>query len=55
MNEGRKKLEKIIDDLYEKKGKEGTRPGTYRRKLDQTFLSYSKKMNRIKVHHLFAR
>ena len=46
MNEGRKKLEKIIDDLYEKKGEKGTKPRTYRRKLDQAYLFYSKKRNK---------
>ena len=42
-NESRKKLEGMIDNLYEKNGEEGIKPRTYRRKLDKAYLGYSKK------------
>ena len=43
LNESRKKLEGMIDNLYEKNGKEGVKPRTYRRNLDKVYLRYSKK------------
>ena len=43
LNESRKKLEGMIDNLYEKNGKEGVKPRTYRRNLDKVYLKYSKK------------
>ncbi len=48
MNEGRKILEKIIDDIYRKRGKTGVKPRTYRRKLDKEFLGFSKKRKKDK-------
>ena len=48
MNEGRKILEKIIDDIYCKRGKTGVKPRTYRRKLDKEFLGFSKKRKKDK-------
>ena len=43
LNESRKKLEGMIDNLHEKNGEEGIKPRTYRRKLDKAYLGYSKK------------
>lgn len=43
LNKSRKQCEKIIDKLYELNEKKGTKPRTYRRVLDSSYLSYSKK------------
>ena len=43
LNQSRKKLEGLIDHLYLLNGKKGTKPRTYRRKLDNAYLDYSKK------------
>lgn len=51
LNESRKKCEKIIDDLYEKDGKQGVKPRTYRRKIDTAYLDYSKKKTKTKATH----
>jgi transposase, IS5 family len=51
LNESRKKCEKMIDKLYALDHKKGTKPRTYRRKMDTAFLSYSKKKNRTKAAH----
>jgi hypothetical protein len=51
LNESRKKLEKMIDNLYEKDKKRGIKPRTYRRKIDRLFLNYSKKKNKSKQDH----
>lgn len=51
LNESRKKCEKMIDKLYALNHKKGTKPRTYRRKMDTAFLSYSKKKHRTKAAH----
>lgn len=51
LNESRKKCEKIIDELYELNGKKGVKPRTYRRKMDQAYLAYSKKKTKSKGTH----
>lgn len=51
LNSSRKQCEKMIDKLYELNGKEGTKPRTYRRKMDTAFLNYSKKKNKSKATH----
>jgi len=48
LNESRKKLEMMIDILYEKMGKEGVKPRTYRRVLDKSYLRHSKKRKKAK-------
>lgn len=51
LNQSRKQCEKLIDKLHEKNGKEGTKPRTYRRKMDQFYLDYSKKKKKSKAAH----
>ena len=41
----------MIDKLYELNHKDGTKPRTYRRKMDTAFLNYSKKKNKPKAAH----
>ncbi len=48
MNKGRKILESLIDILYEKDGKQGEKPRTYRRVMDKTYLGFSKKRKKRK-------
>ena len=48
MNKGRKKLEGLIDILYEKGDKQGSKPRTYRRVMDKAYLSFSKKRSKRK-------
>jgi len=48
LNQSRKKLEGLIDQLYLLNGKKGTKPRTYRRKLDNAYLDYSKKKRKAK-------
>lgn len=42
LNISRKKLEEMIDQLYEQKNKQGIKPRTYRRKTDKAFALFSK-------------
>lgn len=51
LNSARKESEKMIDILYELKGKNGIKPKTYRKTLDKAFLSYSKKKRKSKAEH----
>jgi IS5 family transposase len=51
LNESRKKCEKMIDELYEKSGKQGVKPRTYRRIMDKAFLEYSKKKKKSQGIH----
>lgn len=51
LNTSRKQCEKIIDKLYELNHEKGTKPRTYRRKMDTEFLSYSKKKKKSKATH----
>ena len=51
LNQSRKKLEGLIDQLYLLNGKKGTKPRTYRRKLDNAYLDYSKKKKKSKATH----
>jgi len=51
LNSSRKQCEKMIDKLYELNGKQGTKPRTYRRKMNTEFLDYSKKKNKSKATH----
>ena len=51
LNTSRKKCEAIIDFLYELDGKKGTKPRTYRKKLDKAFLNYAKKKRKSKQIH----
>ncbi len=46
LNQSRKQCEKIIDKLYNKSGKTGVKPRTYRREIDKAYLEYSKKKRR---------
>ena len=48
MNKGRRILEGLIDILYDKGGKQGTKPRTYRRVMDKSYLSFSKKRSKRK-------
>ena len=48
LNKGRKHLENIIDIIYEKEGKQGIKPRTYRRKMNTDYLSFSKKQKKSK-------
>ena len=43
LNSSRKECQKMIDHLYEINGKEGIKPRTYRKNMDKSFLTYSKK------------
>jgi len=51
LNESRKQGEKMIDKLYELNKKSGIKPRTYRRKMNTSFLNYSKKKNKSKPTH----
>lgn len=51
LNSSRKQSEKMIDKLYSLTGKKGTKPRTYRRKTDTSFLDYSKKKSKPKAVH----
>lgn len=51
LNSGRKQCEKMIDKLYELNQKKGCKPRTYRRKMDTSFLNYSKKRSKSKTVH----
>ena len=51
LNQSRKKLEGIIDNLYIKDRKQGVKPRTYRRSLSKDFLNYSKKRKKSKADH----
>ena len=51
LNEGRKKCEMMIDELYDKSGKQGIKPRTYRRVMSTAFLDYSKKKKKSKATH----
>jgi len=51
LNSARKQSEKMIDTLYCLKDKKGVKPKTYRKKLDQAFLNYSKKKRKAKSVH----
>jgi IS5 family transposase len=51
LNSARKQSEKMIDFLYELEEKKGVKPKTYRKKLDQAFLNYSKKKRKAKGVH----
>jgi IS5 family transposase len=51
LNESRKKCEKLMDTLYEKSGKQGVKPRTYRRTMDKAYLGYSKKKRKSKGTH----
>ncbi len=51
LNTSRKHTHNLIDFLYEANGKKGVKPRTYRKKLDQAFLNYSKKKKKAKKVH----
>src|SRR6056297_1711460 len=51
LNQSRKKLEGLIDQLYLLNGKKGTKPRTYRRKLDEAYVDYSKKKKKSNATH----
>jgi transposase, IS5 family len=51
LNESRKKCEKMIDKLYEADGKQGVKPRTYRRTMNNAYLDYSKKKKKSKATH----
>jgi len=51
LNESRKQCEKLIDKLYKLNDKKGTKPRTYRKVLDTSYLSYSKKRTKSKSKH----
>lgn len=51
LNASRKQCEKMIDKLYAFNNKKGVKPRTYRRKMDASFLDYSKKKSKSKVVH----
>jgi len=51
LNTSRKKLENMIDKLYEFNGKNQTKPRTYRNVLDKEFLAYSKKRRKGRSIH----
>jgi len=51
LNQSRKKLEGIIDNLYINDDKQGVKPRTYRRSLSKAFLNYSKKRKKKKGDH----
>ena len=51
LNTSRKHTQRLIDFLYEVTGKKGVKPRTYRKKLDQAFLNYSKKKKKAKTVH----
>ena len=51
LNESRKKCENMIDELYDRNGKQGVKPRTYRRVMNTAFLDYSKKKKKSKATH----
>ena len=51
LNTSRKQCKKMIDKLYALNGKKGTKPRTYRRKMDTFFLDYAKKKSKSKTAH----
>ena len=51
LNTSRKKLDGMIDKLYDYQGKIIIKPRTYKRVLNKAFLSYSKKKNKRKATH----
>lgn len=51
LNSSRKQCEKMIDKLYALNEKKGTKPRTYRRKMDTSFLDYAKKKSKSKGTH----
>jgi len=51
LNQSRKQCEKLIDKLYELNDKKGTKPRTYRKVLDASYLSYSKKRTKSNSKH----
>ena len=51
LNSSRKRLEQMIDSLYELNDKKGDKPRTYRRTMDVSFLDYSKKKRKSKAVH----
>ncbi len=51
LNQSRKQCEKIIDKLYNKSGKTGVKPRTYRREIDKAYLEYSKKKKKRETTH----
>lgn len=51
LNQSRKQCEKIIDKLYDLNEKKGIKPRTYRRVLDKSYLSYSKKKTKSSSKH----
>jgi hypothetical protein len=51
LNESRKKCEKLIDKLYAYSDSQGIKPRTYRRTMDQAYLSYSKKKKKSEGTH----
>ena len=51
LNQSRKQCEKFIDKLYDLGGKEDEKPRTYRRKIDKTYLDYSKKKKKREATH----
>lgn len=48
LNDARKKLEKMIDNLYAQAGKKGIKPKTYRRRLDKDFVKLAKQRRKNK-------
>jgi hypothetical protein len=51
LNQSRKQCEKFIDQIYLLNGKKGTKPRTYRRKLDEAYVDYSKKKKKSNATH----
>jgi len=51
LNQSRKQCEKFIDKLYNKSGKAGVKPRTYRREIDKAYLDYSKQKKKREATH----
>ncbi len=51
LNQSRKQCEKFIDKLYNKSGKAGVKPRTYRREIDKAYLAYSKQKRKREATH----
>ena len=51
LNQSRKQCEKFIDQIYLLNGKKGTKPRTYRRKLNEAYVDYSKKKKKSNATH----
>lgn len=51
LNESRKKCEMLIDKLYQHSGCQGTKPRTYRRTIDKSYLEYSRKKKKTDSTH----